>query len=262
MAHEDANAHQHGHDHGPDDGHDHGPDDGHDHAHDHGHDHGHDHAHDRGPVADASVRVARGSDAPAVGLVQAVVFREAYAAALAPEVLATFEPRAFANAWRATLEGERSGDGVLLVACAGEQVVGFAAVGASDDADTDAGTAELIVLGVHPDARRQGHGSRLLHAVVDTARARGRSALAAWLLASDDATRGFLTAAGMVADGAHRQRVVSPDGDTAGEVRLSALLADDSDAADAAPVTAEDSAATAADDTARAADDGRATEGP
>ena len=124
----------------------------------------------RGPVADASVRVARGSDAPAVGLVQAVVFREAYAAVLAPEVLATFEPRAFANAWRATLEGERSGDGVLLVACAGEQVVGFAAVGASDDADTDAGTAELIVLGVHPDARRQGHGSRLLHAVVDTAR--------------------------------------------------------------------------------------------
>ena len=244
MAHEDANAHQHGHDHGPDDG--------------------HDHAHDRGPVADASVRVARGSDAPAVGLVQAVVFREAYAAALAPEVLATFEPRAFANAWRATLEGERSGDGVLLVACAGEQVVGFAAVGASDDADTDAGTAELIVLGVHPDARRQGHGSRLLHAVVDTARARGRSALAAWLLASDDATRGFLTAAGMVADGAHRQRVVSPDGDTAGEVRLSALLADDSDAADAAPAPApaEDSAATSADDRAPAADDVRAPEGP
>ena len=246
MAHEDANAHQHGHDHGPDDG----------------HDHWHEHAHDRGPVADASVRVARGSDAPAVGLVQAVVFREAYAAVLAPEVLATFEPRAFANAWRATLEGERSGDGVLLVACAGEQVVGFAAVGASDDADTDAGTAELIVLGVHPDARRQGHGSRLLHAVVDTARARGRSALAAWLLASDDATRGFLTAAGMVTDGAHRQRVVSPDGDTAGEVRLSALLADDADADASAPATAEDPAPTSAGDTAPAAGDVRTPEGP
>ncbi len=90
-----------------------------------------------------------------------------------PRSLATFEPRAFANAWRATLEGDQSGDGVLLVACAGEQVVGFAAVGASDDADADAGTAELLVLGVHPDARRQGHGSRLLHAVVDTARGRG-----------------------------------------------------------------------------------------
>ena len=123
VAHEDTNADQH------------------DHGHDHAHDNAHDHAHDRGPVADASVRVARASDAPAVGLVQAVVFRDAYAAVLAPEVLATFEPRAFANAWRATLEGEQSGDGVLLVACAGEQVVGFAAVGASDDADADPRTA-------------------------------------------------------------------------------------------------------------------------
>ncbi|GAA3701272.1 hypothetical protein GCM10022399_17180 [Terrabacter ginsenosidimutans] len=199
---------------------------GNEHQHDQGNDHGHDHGHERGPVADASVRVARASDAPAVGFVQAVVFREAYAAALAPEVLATFEPRAFANAWRATLEGEQSRDGVLLVACAGEQVVGFAAVGASDDADADTGTAELIVLGVHPDARRQGHGSRLLHAVVDTARARGRSELGAWLLASDEDTRAFLTAAGMVADGAHRERVVTPDGGTAGELRLSAVLAD------------------------------------
>jgi ribosomal protein S18 acetylase RimI-like enzyme len=203
-------------------------------AHEHGNEHQHDQGHERGPVADASVRVARASDAPAVGFVQAVVFREAYAAALAPEVLATFEPRAFANAWRATLEGEQSRDGVLLVACAGEQVVGFAAVGASDDADADAGTAELIVLGVHPDARRQGHGSRLLHAVVDTARARGRSELGAWLLASDEDTRAFLTAAGMVADGAHRERVVTPDGGTAGELRLSAVLADPDDAAGSA----------------------------
>ncbi|GAA5023186.1 hypothetical protein GCM10023258_14240 [Terrabacter aeriphilus] len=197
----------------------------HDHTHDQ-HDHAHDHAHERGPVADASVRVARASDAPAVGLVQAVVFREAYAGTLEPDVIATFEPRAFANAWRATLEGGQARDGVLLVACAGEQVVGFAAVGASDDADADTETAELLVLGVHPDARRQGHGSRLLHAVVDTARARGRSELAAWLLAADDATRAFLIAAGMLADGAHRERVVSADGATAAEVRLSAVLAE------------------------------------
>lgn len=204
----------------------------HEHANGHQHDHGHDHGHERGPVADASVRVARVSDAPAVGLVQAVVFREAYAATLAPEVLATFEPRAFGNAWRATLEGAQSGDGVLLVACAGEQVVGFAAVGASNDADADPGTAELLVLGVHPEARRQGHGSRLLHAVVDTTRARGRSELAAWVLASDDSTRGFLTAAGMVADGAHRERVVAQDGGTTGEIRLSAAVVDAEDGGD------------------------------
>lgn len=202
------------------------------HHHDHpGHEHHEHHGHDHGPgggalgpLADASVRVARVSDAPAVGFVQAVVFREAYAAALAPEVIEQFQPQAFAGAWRATLEGSASGDGVLLVACAGEQVVGFAAVGASSDPDADEGTAELLVLGVHPEARRQGHGSRLLHAVVDTARARGRDRLTAWTLASADEVRAFLVSAGLAPDGAHRARVVGPEGETADEVRLSASV--------------------------------------
>ncbi len=199
----------------------------HDHGHDHDHGDGHDHDHggagDRGPVADASVRVARVSDAPAVGLVQAVVYREAYAATVPPDVLAAFEPRAFTIAWRESLT-TASPDHLLLVACAGEQVVGLAAVGPSSDPD-GAGAAELLVLGVHPEARRQGHGSRLLNAAVDTALGRDRHELAAWVLAGDDATRAFLGAAGLEADGAHRERVIGPDGSTAQEVRLSALLA-------------------------------------
>ena len=184
----------------------------------------HEHDHPPGPLADASVRVARVSDAPAVGFVQAVVFKEAYAAELAPEVIAQFQPQAFANAWRATLEGAGADDGVLLVACAGEQVVGLAAVGASSDPDADDRTAELLVLAVHPEARRQGHGSRLLHAVVDTARARGRDRLTAWALGSAREVREFLVAAGLAPDGAHRERVVGPDGETAEEFRLSAAL--------------------------------------
>jgi hypothetical protein len=45
-----------------------------------------------------------------------------------------------------------------------------------------------------------------------------------WVLASDEATRGFLMAGGLGPDGAFRDRVVSPDGDTAREVRLVADL--------------------------------------
>ena len=198
---------------------------GHDAAHEHGHEHGHEHSHAPGPVADASVRVARVSDAPAGGLVQAVVWRETYAGVLPDEVVARFEPRPFTNAWRASLgDGAPSGH-LLLVACAGEQVVGFAAVGPSPDPD-GAGAAELLVLGVHPDARHQGHGSRLLNAAVDTARGRGATVLTAWVLADADSTRGFLTAAGLGTDGAHRERVVAEDGRTAREVRLSAGVVD------------------------------------
>ena len=40
------------------------------------------------------------------------------------------------------------------------------------------------------------------------------------MLASDEGTRAFLVQAGLAPDGAWRDRVVSPDGDTAREVRL------------------------------------------
>jgi GNAT superfamily N-acetyltransferase len=210
VAHDEQTPHQH----------DHSPG----HQHDHASDHASAHGFDRGPVADASVRVARVSDAPAVGLVQAVVYREAYAGTLPDEVVAQFEPRAFTNAWRASLTAAPSRDHLLLVACAGEQVVGLAAVGPSTDPDGQE-AAELLVLAVHPEARRQGHGSRLLNAAVDTARGRDRHVLSTWVLAGDDRTRAFLTAAGLETDGAHRERVIDADGTTAREVRLSAGLA-------------------------------------
>ncbi|MDN5768063.1 MAG: GNAT family N-acetyltransferase [Humibacillus sp.] len=192
--------------------------------HQHEHNHQHDHGHAPGPVADASVRIARATDAPAVGLVQSVVWREAYAALLPAEVVAQFEPREFTNAWRSSLENPPSRDHLLLVACAGEQVVGFAAVAPSGDPDLADDGAELLVLGVHPEARRQGHGSRLLNAAVDTARGRGRRSLATWILAEADELRSFLHSAGLESDGAQRERVVSSDGATVWEVRLGASV--------------------------------------
>lgn len=180
----------------------------------------HDHQHARGPLADASVRIARETDAPAVGFVQAVVWREAYAAVLQPEVLDLFEPNAFASAWRQSIAAPPDGVYRLLVACAGDQVVGFASIGPSQDPDASPETGELSALGVHPDARRAGHGSRLLNAAVDTLRGAGAERMTTWVLTGDEATRAFLESAGVHPDGAFRDRVVSPDGDTAREVRL------------------------------------------
>ncbi|HEV7146443.1 MAG TPA: GNAT family N-acetyltransferase [Pedococcus sp.] len=201
------------------------PDPSHDHA---SHDHAsHDHSQQRGPLADASVRLARQSDAPAVGIVQAVVWREAYAEVIPVQALETFEPQAFGNVWRRSLENPPPGVHRLLVACAGDQVVGFAAIGPSQDPDTSPETGELTALGVHPHARRAGHGSRLLNAAVDTLRGAGATAMSTWVLAADEGTRAFLTQSGLAPDSAFRDRVVSPDGDTAREVRLVASLAQD-----------------------------------
>lgn len=184
----------------------------------------HDHTHPTGPLADASVRVARESDAPAVGLVQATVWREAYAGVLPEEVLDSFEPQAFASAWRRSLASPPPGVYRLLVACAGDQVVGFASIGPSQDPDASPETGELTVIGVHPQAQRAGHGSRLLNAAVDTLRGAGAERMAVWVLAADEDTRAFLVASGLGPDGAYRDRVVSPDGATAREVRLVAEL--------------------------------------
>ena len=86
---------------------------------------------------DGGVRRARPSDAPAVGLVQAEVFRDAYADVLPAEVVATFEPQAFAATWRRSLESPPAGVWTLLVATAGTQVAGTASVGPSQDPDAD-----------------------------------------------------------------------------------------------------------------------------
>lgn len=182
------------------------------------------HAAETGPVADASARIARPSDAPAVGLVQAEVWRAAYRHILPTEVVEQFDAASFAHVWRSSLESPPSPRHVLLVACAGEQVVGFAAVGPSVDADADDTTGELLALGVHPNARRAGHGSRLLNAAVDTLRGKGFDSLSTWILASDEANRAFLTAAGLSPDSAFRDRVIDVDGSVAREVRLTADL--------------------------------------
>jgi ribosomal protein S18 acetylase RimI-like enzyme len=195
--------------------------------HDHPLTHDRDHIVATGPIADASARIARAQDAPAVGLVQAAVWRLAFSHILPQEVVERFDPSSFARAWRDSLATPPSPRHVLLVACAGEQVVGFAAVGPSIDADADQTSGEVLALGVNPDARRSGHGSRLLNAAVDTLRGKGFGSMSAWILADAEDTRAFLRAAGLAPDGAYRDRVIDVDGTLVREVRLTADLSQD-----------------------------------
>lgn len=178
------------------------------------------------PMADASVRTGRASDTPAIGLVQATVWREMYANVVPDEVLEEFDPNRFASAWRQSLTSPPSPVHRLLVACAGDQVVGFAAIGPASD--TEAGlpeqSGEVLLLLVHPDARREGHGSRLLNAAADTMKANDLAALVSWLPQADEQARLFAEQAGLTPDSAWRDRVVGPDGQTAREIRVLAEL--------------------------------------
>ncbi len=197
--------------------------------HDHGDDrHGHGPSGAPGPLADAAVRTGRPTDAPAVGLVQAFVWQHEYADVLSREVLDALTGPRFAAVWRRSLENPPTPRHRLLVATAGPQVVGYVAVGPAGDEPglTHGSTAMLYDGGVHPEARRAGHGSRLLNAAVDTLRAAFEelTAVATWVLADAEQTRAFLQGAGFAPDGAWRDRVVDDDGRTAREVRLVAEL--------------------------------------
>lgn len=181
--------------------------------------------HARGPLADASVRRAGPNDAAAVGLVQEAVWAEAYAPRVPEHIAEQFTAAGFASVWRRSLASPPPGVWTLLVACAGEQVVGYAAIGPSQDRDGEASTGSLMEIGVHPLGRRSGHGSRLLNAAADILREAGATEFTAWLPADAEDTRAFFDRSGMHPDGAFRDRGVAEDV-TVREIRVAASLAD------------------------------------
>lgn len=186
----------------------------------------HPHTHSPGPLADASVHTARPSDAPAIGLVQSVVWQQAYAGVLPAEVVETFAAAAFAGVWRQSLQQPPTPAHRVMVGCAGDQVVGLVALGPApeEEAGLPERCGQVLEMSVHPDARRQGHGSRLLNAAGDTLRAHDHTSLACWVRADDEPTRAFLATGGLEPDGAWRERVVGPQGQTLREIRVLAAL--------------------------------------
>jgi len=177
-------------------------------------------------MSDTSVRTARPTDVSSVAYVQAAVWREAYGELVDQDVRDAFTARSFESVWRESLQAPPSVRHRLLVATQLQNVVGFAAIGPAGDlaAASDTTVGEIYTLGVAPDHRGQGNGSRLLNAAVDTLRAGDFDSVITWVLGNDEQTRAFLASAGLQPDGAWRDRVISADGRTAREVRLAAAL--------------------------------------
>jgi GNAT superfamily N-acetyltransferase len=158
------------------------------------------------PTADVSVRVGWADDAPAIAAVQVASWHAEYDGLLPNDVLASLDVETFAAAWRDALTRPADARNRVLVALDRNQVRGFAVTGPSPDPDSDSvSDGEIGELLVDPDHTRAGHGSRLLHACVDTLRADRFTRATIWLRSTDDIRRGFLTAAGWAPDGASRE---------------------------------------------------------
>jgi L-amino acid N-acyltransferase YncA len=173
--------------------------------------------------ASTLVRPARMGDPPAVAAIQARAWRMAYGNLLPEETYEALTPEALLPAWQRSVATPPSRRHAVLVAVEDDIVVGFAALGPSEDRDATDTVAQLAVLAVDPMHQRSGHGSRLLSAVVDTARENGFTGLTAWIPEGDLAREAFLGSAGMVTDGARRTYEGAP-GTPVAEVRWTAVL--------------------------------------
>ncbi len=162
---------------------------------------------------DVSVRVAWADDAHSIAAVQVAAWRQEYAAVLPAELLDSFDVDRFAAIWHQSLTRPVDARNRVLVALDRNAVRGFAVTSPSPDPDSDpVADAEVTELVVHPDHGRAGHGSRLLHACVDTLRADRFTRATTWLSSTDDARREFLVGTGWAADGAHRELDLHGDG--------------------------------------------------
>ncbi|WP_432560517.1 GNAT family N-acetyltransferase [Granulicoccus sp. GXG6511] len=151
-----------------------------------------------------SVRLALPVEAADIAALQMQVWAEEFADA--PALLAELSEQEIAEAWHRAITRPPLAACRVLVAVSHGAVVGFATTMPSDDPDAAAGNDGLIAeFIIAPDTRGKGHGSRLLHACVDTLRADGFALATCWVRSTDDDLRAFLTDSGWAADGSHRE---------------------------------------------------------
>jgi GNAT superfamily N-acetyltransferase len=181
-------------------------------------------------TAEVSVRPARPDDAEDIARVQAIAWRAAYRSLLPAAVLDDWDEAVAADAWRAAITAPPTPAHGVLVALERDLVVGFTAYGPAeltgDERPDPAGpTTEVAPLLVEPRWGRRGHGSRLLAAVADLARANGTARLQVWLPEADTVSARFFESAGWAADG--WARTLDTGGEPLREVRWHTLLLDD-----------------------------------
>lgn len=181
------------------------------------------------------VRPARDGDAGEIARIQLATWRTAYRRILPARVLDQLDEDWMTRRWQNAIEAPPTPRHRVLVAV--EQadqayLVGFAAVGPADEAalapeeEPLAGDAAAVTdLLVEPRWGRRGHGSRLLAAVADVARATGTARLQVWLPEADDVSAGFFESAGWAPQG--WARTLDTGGAPLRELRWHAMLTDD-----------------------------------
>ena len=180
-------------------------------------------------MADVSVRPARPEDAEEIGRIQVDTWRTAYTKILPAAVLESLSADEAAAVWASAIASPPSPRHHVLIAMEQQWRVGFVALGPADELEDDDPEQETTVavapLLVEPRWGRRGHGSRLLAAAVDHARADGMTRAIIWIPEGDTPSREFLLSAGWAPDGL--ARALDTGAGELREIRLHTGLVDD-----------------------------------
>ncbi|MDT7537422.1 MAG: hypothetical protein QOI82_1007 [Actinomycetota bacterium] len=133
-------------------------------------------------------------------MVQLSTWRTAYS--FLPEDALAVPLEQAAALWLRAIELPPTSTHRVLVAMEGDELVGFAASGPTED--DDVAGVEVATLLVGPRWGRRGHGSRLLAATVDHWRDDAATTAVSWVWERDDASQSFLKGAGWELDGTAR----------------------------------------------------------
>jgi GNAT superfamily N-acetyltransferase len=132
------------------------------------------------------------------------------------------------QAWAAAVTAPPSPQHHVLVAVEGDWTVGFTAVSPAGDLQDDdrdqATTVAITPVVVEPRWARRGHGSRLMAAAVDVARADGMTRAISWIPEADTVSREFLAGSGWAPDGL--ARALDTGAGELREIRLHVSLAE------------------------------------
>lgn len=184
-------------------------------------------------MADVDVRPARVPEAGEVARIQRTSWARAGASVVPSSVLDRLVSDEVVSQWAATIEAPPTPRHHVLVAREQDTIVGMVAFGPADHTDTGlenlpadvAGdrsehgmSGEIATLLVEPRFGRRGHGSRLLAATVDIARADEVTALITWVPENDVSARSFFGSAGWAEAGL--VRTLDADGTPLREICL------------------------------------------
>ncbi len=174
--------------------------------------------------ADVSARLAWPDDARAMGQIQVAAWRKNFAELISAAELDALDPEQLAERWATTISTPKEARMRVLVALERADVRGFTLVHPSYDPDSDqVADGEIGEFIIDPDHQREGHGSRLLQAAIDTLAADKFTRAVWWVGSTDDALRRFVSESGWEPDGAHRE-LAADDGSTVKQIRLHTSL--------------------------------------